>query len=179
MRFEVLSLLDQSRILLSSFSSSDKIREHVNKLKVLITKISEYRVRAPHSLWDILLEELDNCVKSLTLPSTINADTPSILSQHAGILGRMRGLPASTQTSGNSPHLVRGFSNSIQRQISAGLASQVTPASPITPTISPLLSSVPINDINIENIVIPDAQAPFSPPSLFRQNATHTPLRRS
>jgi hypothetical protein len=104
----------------------------------------------------------------------------------------MRGLPASSQTSASqlspdSSHLVRGFSNSIQRQISAGLASQVTPVSPITPAVSPLLSSVPINDIDIENIVIPGAlapfsqapfsQAPFSPPSLFRQNAT--PLRRS
>jgi hypothetical protein len=141
------------------------------------------------------LEELDNCIKSLTNPNTVNMSTPHILSQHAGYLGRMRGLPASSQISASqlSPDLVRGFSNSIQRQISAGLASQVTPVSPITPAVSPLLSSMPINDINIENIVIPGAalppftsapfsqapfsSAPFSPPSLFRQNAT--PLRRS
>jgi hypothetical protein len=148
---------------------------------MLITKITEYRARVPHSLWDVLLEELDNCIKSLTNPNTVNMSTPHILSQHAGYLGRMRGLPASSQSNPDSPHLVRGFSNSIQRQISAGLASQVTPVSPITPTVSPLLSSVPINDINIENIVIPESapfsSAPFSPPSLFRQNAT--PLRRS
>ena len=183
LRFEVLLLLDQSRVLISSFSSSDKIREHVNKLNVLVTKITEYRARVPHSLWDVLLEELDNCIKSLTNPNTVNMSTPHILSQHAGYLGRMRGLPASSQSNPDSPHLVRGFSNSIQRQISAGLASQVTPVSPITPAVSPLLSSMPINDINIENIVIPGAalppftSAPFSPPSLFRQNAT--PLRRS
>ena len=102
--------------------------------------------------------------------------TPHILSQHAGYLGRMRGLPASSQLSQDSPHLVRGFSNNIQRQISAELASQVTPVSPITPPISPLLSNVLVNNINIENIVIPES-APFSPPSLSRQNAT--PLRRS
>jgi hypothetical protein len=191
LRFEVLLLLDQSRVLISSFSSSDKIREHVNKLNVLVTTINKYRERVPHSLWDVLLEELDNCIKSLTNPNTVNMSTPHILSQHAGYLGRMRGLPASSQTSASqlspdSSHLVRGFSNSIQRQISAGLASQVTPVSPITPAVSPLLSSMPINDINIENIVIPEADpfsqapfssAPFSPPSLFRQNAT--PLRRS
>ena len=150
---------------------------------MLVTKITEYRARVPHSLWDVLLEELDNCIKSLTNPNTVNMSTPHILSQHAGYLGRMRGLPASSQLSQDSPQLVRGFSNSIQRQISAGLASQVTPVSPITPTVSPLLSSMPINDINIENIIIPGAalppfsSAPFSPPSLFRQNAT--PLRRS
>jgi uncharacterized protein YegL len=176
LRFEVLTLLDQSRVILSGFSSKDTINTHINKLNILIAKIREYSVRAPHSLWDILLEELDSCIKSLNSPYSAVFDTPSILSQHAGILGRMRGLPASSQTSGNSPHLVRGFSNSVQRQISSGLATQVTPASPITPTISPLLSSVPINDINIENIVIPGS-APFSPPSLSRQNAT--PLRRS
>jgi len=177
LRFEVLLLLDQSRVLISSFSSSDKMREQITKLNMLITKITEYRVMAPHSLWDVLLEELNNCVKSLVDPYSNTTATPHILSQHAGYLGRMRGLPASTQTSVDSPHLVRGFSNSVQRQISAGLASQVTPVSPITPAISPLLSSMPINDINIENIVIPGAQAPFTPPSLSRQNAT--PLRRS
>ncbi len=175
LRFEVLTLLDQSRVILSSCSSRDTINTHINKLNVLIAKIKEYIVVAPHSLWDVLLEELDSCVKSLTTPSDI-FDTPNIMTQHAGYLGRMRGLPASSQLSPDLTHLTRGFSNSIQRQISAGLASQVTPVSPITPTVSPLLSSVPINDIDIENMVIPST--PFSP-TLMRHNGTYTPLRRS
>ena len=190
LRFEVLSLLDQSRVILSSCSSRDTINTHINKLNVLIAKIKEYIVVAPHSLWDVLLEELDSCVKSLTTPYSNIFDTPNIMTQHAGYLGRMRGLPgrAASQTSPSqlspdSLHLTRGFSNSTQRQISAGLASQVTPVSPITPTVSPLLSSVAINDISIENMVIP-ATAAFSPPpiispSLFYQNAPYTPLRRS
>ena len=145
---------------------------------MLIAKIKEYIVVAPHSLWDVLLEELESCVKSLTTPYRDIFDTPNIMTQHAGYLGRMRGLPgrAASQLSPDLTHLTRGFSNSIQRQISAGLASQVTPVAINSPNISPLLSSVPINDIDIENMVI--TGTPFSP-QLMRHNGTYTPLHRS
>jgi uncharacterized protein YegL len=184
LRFEVLTLLDQSRVILSSFSSKDTINTHINKLNILIAKIKEYRVTAPHSLWDILLEELDSCVKNLNIPYSAIFDTPSIMTQHAGYLGRMRGLPAtSSQITVDSPQLTRGFSNSIQRQISAGLASQVTP-------VSPSLSSIPINDAAlIESMGLPFNGAPFNSapfndplpisPQFTRQNAIYTPLRRS
>jgi len=158
LRFEVLALLDQSRVILASFSSKDTINTHINKLNTLIAKINEYRVLAPHSLWDVLLEELDSCVKSLTRPSDI-FDTPSILSQHAGYLGRMRGLPASSQLSPDLTHLPRGFSNSIQRQISAGLTSQVTPVA----INSPILSSVAVN-YDVSSIDIPSTDMPFTAP---------------
>ena len=178
LRFEVLTLLDQSRVIISSCSSRDTINTHINKLNGLIAKIKEYIVVAPHSLWDVLLEELESCVKSLTTPYRDIFDTPNIMTQHAGYLGRMRGLPgrAASQLSPDLTHLTRGFSNSIQRQISAGLASQVTPVAINSPNISPLLSSVPINDIDIENMVI--TGTPFSP-QLMRHNGTYTPLHRS
>jgi uncharacterized protein YegL len=178
LRFEVLLLLDQSRVILSSCSSRDTINTHINKLNTHIAKIKEYIVVAPHSLWDVLLEELDNCVKSLTTPSDI-FDTPNIMTQHAGYLGRMRGLPgrAASQLSADLPYLIRGFSNSIQRQISSELSAQVTPVANISPP------SVAVNDISIENMVIP-ATAAFSPPpissqSLIRQQAVYSALRRS
>ena len=184
LRFEVLTLLDKSRVLIASFSSTDKIVEHIKKLDVLIAKIRDYKGKAPHSLWDILLEELDNCVKSLNNPYSNTTDTPHIMTQHAGYLGCMRGLPgrAASESSADSTQLTRGFSNSIQRQISSGLAAQVTPSAAVTPNISPILSSMP-NSTSIENIVIPSVApfslAPISSPSLTRQNATYTPLRRS
>ncbi len=167
LRFEVLTLIDQSRTLLSSFSSKDTIEEHVKKLTALINIITEYKSKTPHSLWDILLEELDNCVINLNNPYGNTTATPHILSQRAGYLGRMRGLPTSSQTP------LRGFSNSVQRQISAELTTQVTPIS-----TSPVISEIVIED----SIVSESFEAPFSP-SLKRQNASRQnasrPLRRS
>ena len=162
LRFEVLTLLDQSRTLLSSFSSRDRIKEHIKKLNTLIGIITEYKNKASHSLWDILLDELNSCVTNLNNPYGNTTVTPHILSQRAGYLGRMRGLPS--QTSPNTA-TATGFSNSIQCQISSELTTQVTP----TPNISGIA-----NEVFIENIVIPTA--PFTPP-LGRQDATR--LRRS
>ena len=166
LRFEVLSLLDQSRVIISSFSSKDTINTHINKLNALIAKIKEYRMVSPHSLWDVLLEELDSCVKSLNTPSDI-FDTPSILTQHAGYLGRMRGLPV--KTSPDLAQLPRGFSNSVQRQISSELSAQVTPVATGSP---PNISSMP-------NDIAAFGAPPPSSPSLTRQQAIYSALRRS
>lgn len=181
LRFEVLTLLDKSRDLLSNVTfrvtskvtskvtSNDNIKEHINKLNVLIAKITEYRGRATHSLWDVLLEELESCVKNLINPHTAAYDTPHILTQHAGYLGRMRGLPASSQTSPDLAQLPRGFSNSVQRQISSELSAQVTPVVNISP---PNISSMP-------NYITTFSVSPPSSLSLTRQQAIYSALRRS
>ena len=164
LRFEVLSLLDQSQRILSSFSSKDTIDTHINKINALINKIKDYRVTTPHSLWDVLLEELENCNTSLNTPyNAWLTDTPNILTQHAGYLGLMRGLPGLMRglpghtATDESSQLSRGFSNSIQRQISAGLASQVTQR---------LAVSIDMT-----------TTAPFNPSAA--QNEMQAPLRRS
>lgn len=169
LRFEVLDLIDQSRTLLSSFSSREKIKEHIKKLTSIIDTITAYKSKAPHSLWDILLEELDNCVTNLNNPYGNMAATPHILSQRAGYLGCMRGLPMRGFASQTSSDSARGFSNSIQRQISSELTTQVTPIS-----TSPLISGI-VNEDSIENIVIPGVTVP----PLERQNASRPLLRRS
>lgn len=167
LRFEVLTLLDQSRVIISSFSPKDTINTHINKLNALIAKIKDYKVVAPHSLWDVLLEELDSCVKSLNTPYSTIFDTPSIMTQHAGYLGRMRGLPA--KTSPDLTQLPRGFSNSIQRQISSELSAQVIPVATGSP---PNISSMP-NDIATFSV------SPPSSSSLTRQQTIYSALRRS
>ena len=111
----------------------------------------------PHSLWDVLLEELENCNTSLNTPyNAWSTDTPNILTQHAGYLGLMRGLPGRSATD-ESSQLSRGFSNSIQRQISAGLASQVTQRCAVSIDMT--------------------TTAPFNPSAA--QNEMQAPLRRS
>ena len=159
LRFEVLTLLDQSRTLLSSFSSREKIKEHIKKLNTLINKITEYKNKASHSLWDILLEELNSCVTNLNNPYGNTTVTPHILSQRAGYLGRMRGLPAATanataNATATATATVTGFSNSIQRQISSELTTQVTPIS-----TSPIISGI-ANEDHVSSHDGP--KAPFS-----------------
>lgn len=94
-RFEVLALLEQSRSYMSHFSALADVTTHIEKIKACITTIAEYRRVSDHSLWDILLEELNVCKQSLENRNlAAAADTSQIMTQRAGYLGRMRGLPA-------------------------------------------------------------------------------------
>jgi hypothetical protein len=136
-RFEVLALIEQSRSFMNYFSTPGDTNAHIEKIKACIATITEYREEHEHSLWDILLEELNTCKGLLENRHLAAVDTPQIMTQHAGYLGRMRGLAAAVSQvpSGGEgdpdsipppPPLGRTFSNYAQRQISSQLCATVS-----------------------------------------------------
>ena len=165
LRFEVLTLLEQSRSLMNYYSRPDDVTAHIAKIDACTVTITTHRVAHDHSLWDILLEELNVCKHSLENRHTAYGDTPQIMTQHAGYLGRMRGLAATVSqtpsggegcgdpSSGVPPALALGrtFSNYAQRQISSQLCATVSsrgrgggdPVAPLSPLPSSITGSPP------------------------------------
>ena len=145
-RFEVLALLEQSRGLVNYFAVPEDVTRQISKIDDCINTITSHRTAHEHSLWDILLEELNTCKYTLQNRRHMNPDTPNIMTQHAGYLGRMRGLPAALSqipniqnnhtsdddicddpyTNLTPVHLGRTFSNYAQRQISSQLTATVS-----------------------------------------------------
>lgn len=138
LRFEVLALLEQSRGLMNYFVLDTDVNQQITKIDACISTINDHRRAHEHSLWDVLLEELNVCKRNLQNRGQMNVDTPHIMTQHAGYLGRMRGLPAalSQVPSGDccgdpdmippAPTVGRTFSNYVQRQISSQLCATVS-----------------------------------------------------
>ena len=172
LRFEVLALLEESRALMSPYTPIVAANAQIEKITACITKITDYSRDHAHSLWDILLTELNTCKNTLQNRHLNAVDTPQIMTQRGGYLGRMRGLPAAlsqvpSSTPGGDPAddssppaggipLGRTFSNYAQRQISAQLSAVASqqpyaaaggdPAghSPVaSPARSPLLGGLP------------------------------------
>lgn len=163
LRFEVMAILEQSRGLMNYYSSAADVTAQITKIDACITTITTHRAANEHSLWDILLQELNTCKQTLQNRNYINIDAPHIMTQHAGYLGRMRGLPAAlSQVPSSIPYnpitpessagygdpngiipppppalLGRTFSNYAQRQISLQLSATVSGgATHQVPTIS-------------------------------------------
>ena len=165
-RFEVLALIEQSRNFMSRFCNPAEANTHIEKINACIATITEYREEHEHSLWDILLEELNTCKQLLENRQHAAVDTPQIMTQHAGYLGRMRGLAAAVSqvSSGagadgyDNPScgippavpLGRTFSNYTQRQISSQLCATVSGGvthqrvTPIISTQDPVASLSPV-----------------------------------
>jgi hypothetical protein len=143
-RFEVLALLEQSRGLVNYFAVTEDVNRQITRIDDCINTITTHRIAHEHSLWEILLEELNNCKHTLQNRRNMNPDTPNIMTQHAGYLGRMRGLPAALSQMPNIQNnhtdqetcgdpdamtpvpLGRTFSNYAQRQISSQLTATVS-----------------------------------------------------
>jgi hypothetical protein len=138
LRFEVLALLEESRALMSPYTPMAAANTQIDKITACITKITDYSRDHTHSLWDILLTELNTCKNTLQNRHLNAVNTPQIMTQRGGYLGRMRGLPAAfaaaSATPGGDPAddsspppgalpLGRTFSNYAQRQISAQLSA--------------------------------------------------------
>lgn len=170
LRFEVMTLLEQSRRLMNYTSTSTDVNAHITKINDCINTITTYRAVHGHSLWDILLNELNACKHSLENRNMYDISTPHIMTQHAGYLGRMRGLPAALAEEGEEVYedpdniqeaatVSHTFSNFAQRQISSQLAATVSanvtrlhdalPTSPNSCTTSPILrASTPFPSTN-------------------------------
>lgn len=154
LRFEVMTLLEQSRGLISYRTPMAEVTAQITKIDACIATITAHREAHEHSLWDILLDELNTCKHTLQNRNNYDMTTPHIMTQHAGYLGRMRGLPAalsqvpnigaapvpgSFNSNGEDPDniptpipLGRTFSNYAQRQISSQLTATVSASSGLT-----------------------------------------------
>ena len=182
-RFEVLVLLEQTQSIMSYFGAPADVSAHITKINTCIATITEYRREHEHSLWNILLEELNTCKQTLENRHLAAADSAQIMSQHAGYIGRMRGLPAmSPMPSGgygdpqNGPlpppplPLTRAFSNSAQRLISAELCATVSGGAHQRTTIGPTRTHDPSNTVsgrlspNLSPLMHPMPQMPPMPP---------------
>jgi hypothetical protein len=190
LRFEVLAVLDQAKGLLRPDANEDEVATVKGRITSLIQNITEYRQQHPHSLWDVLVEELKTSRRHLDHRGRAAPNTPQIMSQHASYLGLMRGISASASVPVSAfasdqdnvpvpPVYHAAFSNQIQREIS-----------------SQLYDAVSASQMAVDNFVIPGesqdpgsapaapAPAPVPPPlpSFYRERsyqAPSTPLRRS
>ncbi len=176
LRFEVMMLLEQSRNLFTRFAPVADVTSQLDKIKECIGKITQYRTMHEHTLWDILLEELNTCKKNLENRNTVAMDTPHIMTQHAGYLGRMRGLPAATQDPNGIPTPLpvgRTFSNYAQRQISSQLCATVSGGLPRQDASQDPLSVpvLPVPLVHMSNV--------NSFPNIMRTYASSGPLGES
>ena len=147
LRFEVMAILEQSRGLTGFNTPAADVTAQIAKIDACIATITSHRAEHEHSLWDILLDELNACKRTLQNRNIYDAATPHLMTQHAGYLGRMRGLPAALSQVPSNPMagvfsvgegcgdpddipaaipLGRTFSNYAQRQISSQLSATVS-----------------------------------------------------
>ena len=141
LRFNVLSLIDESRYYMNRHMSDAQVQEILIKLTLQMEIIEEYKKRNEHSLWDILLSELKQCKRCIVNRRHMPPDTPHVMSQHASTLGRLRGISASVENDvveanaaaaavapvSTASAASAAFSNRIQRQISAELTQSLAP----------------------------------------------------
>jgi hypothetical protein len=189
MRFLVLSLLEQSRNLLAYNISDTDVNEYINKINNSIKLVTEYRNNYEHSLWNVLLDELNCCKKLLENRNLNNTEHSCIISQRAGYLGRMKGLPASilyNPTNALPLPNSHAFSNYTQRQISSQLSANVIPlhrqesvydtftnSQVLSGLNTPNLQLSPINNYVHTSILSPDN---ISLPPLTRQIACNNTI---
>jgi hypothetical protein len=179
LRFEVMALLEQSRGLMNFHTPAADVTAQIAKIDACITTINTHRAAHEHSLWDILLDELNTCKRTLQYRNVYDTATPHIMTQHAGYLGRMRGLPAAlSQVPSSTPFgiaseacddpdnlstpipVTRTFSNYAQRQISSQLTATVSGGSGLTrqqaaPTGSLRISTQDPNSANVSPALRP------------------------
>jgi hypothetical protein len=203
LRFEVMAILEQSRGLMNYRTPAADITAQVAKIDTCIATISAHRAEHEHSLWDILLDELNGCKRTLQHRNVYDTATPHIMTQHAGYLGRMRGLPAALSQVPSNPATavfsagcgdpadiptplapMRTFSNHTQRQISSQLCATVSgglrgptqdPNSTRTsPALHPVSNILPIPEMD----TLPDS-LPLPSLPLTRQVACSHSVTRS
>jgi hypothetical protein len=187
LRFDVLGLLDRARELLTHSAEiegrnvENEVQGVIALLRAQILNISEYRQQHPHSLWDVLVDELQSAKRYLERRRHVAADTPRIMSQHSSFLGRMRGIAASSTDPNEAPAhpvLQSVFSNRIQRGISSQL-HEVVSASQMDAEESAPSSSAPgaPPSTPLRRREEEESQPPSEPGAA--SHASHAPLRLS
>lgn len=133
LRFEVLGIVEGVRTLLSAAVTRERVIEEAHRINTCITYITEYSSTHPHTLWDVLLEELRNCKDMLKGHRRGNRESSQVLGQRTMYLANMRGIPATCSqpyTEGMAPpapSVIRTFSNAVQQSISSQLQTTCTP----------------------------------------------------
>jgi hypothetical protein len=182
LRFEVLNVLEQSKGLLLRFASSTDINNTLSKINMYIELINQHRQNYDHTLWNVLLDELNNCKQTLENRNVNDISTPHLMTQHAGYLGRMRGIPAHLSQGGggdddlNAVPLNRTFSNFAQRNIMSQLHASVTP---VAQSQRRQRQRQERNRVNSDTDLTQDPDAPISTPLVGRSpimRALHIPI---
>lgn len=163
LRFTVLDIIEATNTLLKQHGvSKDDIKSHKNKVKECIDTITGHMKSHTHSLWDILLNELNTCINSLDNYNSRNHyEMAGLMTQRAGYLGRMRGIATqdNTQEPMNSTPVMNVFSNTLQRHISEQMSANIN-----TPVGDPIPNSPPMRATSIDI-----ASLPIPPIALTRQ----------
>lgn len=156
LRFQVLDLLEMTNNLLKRTGvTEDEIKEQKEKVKECISVISDHQTAHSHTLWEVLLQELNTCKVGLDNYNNRNHyEMAALMTQRAGYLGRMRGIATQEPSDIPSVPVTRTFSNYVQRQISAQMSATVAspggnPGNP-TPLASNTTSLNP-NNVSCES----------------------------
>jgi hypothetical protein len=136
LRFQVLNLIETTNTMLKrNINIDNEIKEQKEKVKEFTSVILEHQRMYSHSLWDILLQELNTCKVGLDNYNNRNHyEMAALMTQRAGYLGRMRGIATQEPSDISSVPVTRTFSNYVQRQISSQLyATVASPNSSLNP----------------------------------------------
>jgi Mg-chelatase subunit ChlD len=168
LRFEVLNLIEITNSILKRFNAThDEIKSQLEMVKECITTISNHQVNHAHTLWGLLIQELNTCKSGLeNYNNRHHYDMGALMTQRADYLGRMRGIatqePDMPSTMPSAVPVTRTFSNYVQRQISAQMSATVaTPMDPRNVSCDSSPSMVPL----------PYDMLPIPPIALTRQVA--------
>jgi hypothetical protein len=168
LRFEVLNLIEITNSILKRFNAThDEIKSHLEMVKECIVTVSEHQVNHAHTLWGLLIQELNTCKSGLeNYNNRHHYDMGALMTQRADYLGRMRGIatqePDMPSTMPSAVPVTRTFSNYVQRQISAQMSATVaTPMDPRNVSCDSSPSMVPL----------PYDMLPIPPIALTRQVA--------
>ena len=122
LRFDVLALLDDIA------AGKQTAEDYLKMIAICTQDIHAYREKHAHSLWDLLLNELDRAAKSLKFPHMYHQN---LTKQHGAYLGMMRGT--SSQSPDELPSKVYNlFSNGLQHTLSHELSREVTQSFNVT-----------------------------------------------
>jgi len=127
LRLHVVDLLEETVCISGMGSLAAKAEQRV-KLQTCITSIQQYMVRHPHSLWDILIQQLQNGQTTL---DHHDHESDITMTQNYACLAMMRGAstPAAADANANANghsyaapgHVASPYANHVQREISAQL----------------------------------------------------------
>jgi len=116
LRFDVLALLDDIAV------GKQTAEHYLERIDVCIRDIQTHREKQTHSLWDLLLSELERCRKMLQAPRSLHDE--ATMRQRSACLGMMRGT--SSQAADEESQMYNVFSNQLQHDLSSDLVREVS-----------------------------------------------------
>jgi hypothetical protein len=116
-RFQVVHMIEE--VVHSETWSDTKRSTKKTEIQHLLTNIYTHRSLRAHSLWDLLINELEECIRVLEYPQLrFHADN---LYRNISVVGQQRGTPSTYYRQKQSLSLKPTYSNQTQRYISTEL----------------------------------------------------------